>query len=174
MARMAKGGAKIIYGYTLPARGKTNDRTYFNMVYRLNEEQIVKDAEKFQRGIQEKYKLNAKDWLKRQVAFTQEKNNIKGLKATFETLIEEKLAVDISSFIERTLSGLNGYFPNQMKAFYEVIKAEGDQFDPKRLKYIGQGEGTYEYITNNFTPIVIDMTNSPFDIAIYVKGERIA
>lgn len=40
MARMAKGGTTIIYGYTLPARGKTNDRTYLNMFYNINKEEI--------------------------------------------------------------------------------------------------------------------------------------
>ena len=174
MARMAKGGTTIVYGYMIPARGKTNDRTYMNMIYNMNIERLEADSEKYQRGVPEKNKLNTREWFERTIKKAKIDYGTKGLKTTFKTLVEEKLAVDVSVLVDRTLEGLMTYFPNQMKVFYEVIAAEGEQFDPKKLVYIGGIEGVYEYITNTYKPIIINMRNSPYEIEIYMKGERIA
>ena len=171
MARMAKGGTTIIYGYTLPARGKTNDRTYLNMFYNINREEIENQVKKFNRGIPEESQLTGKEWLERQV-IKAKRNGEKGLKNIFTNLVTNKLAVKTSHFVNNFIKGLSEHWKDEWNAFMEVLKSEGESFDPTKFRYTG--DGAYSYITNKFTPITISFRNSPERVDIYVKGERIS
>lgn len=171
MARMAKGGTTIIYGYTLPARGKTNDRTYMNMFYNINKEEIDKQVKRFNRGILENSQLSGKEWIERQV-IKAKRDGQKGLKNILTNLVTTKLAVETSHFVDNLINGLAENWSNEWNAFMEVLRSEGESFDPSKFRYIG--DGSYSYITNNFTPITISIRNSPERVDVIVKGERIA
>ena len=171
MARVAKGGTTIIYGYTIPARGKTNDRTYLNMFYNINKTEIDNEVKKINRGISEESQLTGKEWLERQ-AKKAKRNGEKGLKSILTNLVTNKLAVKTSHFVNNFIKGLSENWHDEWNAFMEVLKSEGESFDPAKFRYTG--DGAYSYITNNFTPITIGFRNSPESVDIYVKGERIS
>lgn len=171
MARMAKGGTTIIYGYTIPARGKTNDRTYMNMFYNINKEEIDKQVERFNRGILEENQLTGKEWIERQV-IKAKRDGQKGLKSIFTNLVTTKLATETSHFVNNLINGLAENWSDEWNAFMEVLRSEGESFDPSKFRYIG--DGAYSYITNNFTPITISLRNSPERVDVIVKGERIS
>lgn len=170
MARMAKGGTKIIYGYTLPARGKTNDRTYLNMFYNINKEEIESQVEKFNRGIPEESQLTGKEWIDRQVTKAK-RNGEKGLKSILTNLVTNKLAVKTSHFVNNFIKGLSEHWQDEWSAFMEVLRSEGEAFDQTKFRYTG--DGTYSYTTSNFTAITISFRNSPERVDIRVKGELI-